>query len=72
MPTCMARCADDYYSYEQKTNISTTIVCVPTCKDLDPIAYIYINSSEPEANKNTCVHTCPDTVKYVDSSDKEK
>ena len=44
-------------------------MCVPSCKNLEPIAYIYIDGDN--SNKETCIRKCPDNY-YVDYTDLDK
>ena len=41
-------------------------MCVPSCKNLEPIAYIFTDSGND--NKLTCIRKCP-TNYYVDWTD---
>ena len=63
-PRCTATCPANHYIDE--VTIVGEKVCVTSCKNKIPTAYLYIDTSD--SNKIKCVHTCPDSVKYLDTT----
>ena len=64
-PKCADKCPDDgdYKYIDNELTTEGLKICVKSCKNLEPIAYIY---EDPDNNKyKTCVRYCPDEVPYV-------
>ena len=63
-PKCTASCSGDIYKYiDNELTTDGLKICVKSCKNLEPTAYIY---NDPDNdNQDTCVRTCPDEVPYV-------
>ena len=61
-PTCVEKCPSGYYIDSLTTDKFRT--CVKSCRNLNPIAYIYPDPDND--NKLTCVRACPsDKTNYV-------
>eukprot|EP00828_Plagiopyla_frontata_P047387 TRINITY_DN873_c0_g1_i8.p1 TRINITY_DN873_c0_g1~~TRINITY_DN873_c0_g1_i8.p1 ORF type:complete len:2601 (+),score=459.84 TRINITY_DN873_c0_g1_i8:925-8727(+) len=70
IPTCTASCSADFYIDELTT--PGLKMCVRSCKELIPTAYVYEDADLTCTNKNRCVRTCPINFPYVDFSDINK
>ena len=55
-PKCVTSCPNEYYIDEITDDINDSVKlrkCVPSCKDLEPAAYIYF-----ESDRYKCIRNC--------------
>ena len=67
IPECVSTCATDFFIDDITT--PGVKICVRSCKNLNPTAYVYEDSDITATNKNRCVRTCPANKPYIDPSD---
>ena len=63
----MSSCPPNHY-IDDLTTVDLNM-CVPSCLNLEPSAYIFEDSTSD--NKKKCIHNCPEELKYVDMSNKD-
>ena len=62
-PKCGTTCPDNFYIDELTSG--GVSMCVRSCKELNPVAYVYEDSDLTCNNKKRCVRACPAKKPYI-------